>query len=90
MVFHGSNKNPNENKLVPGMGCCCGRPDSVLVKFVEVLWNFELEKPSSGSLEDKNVESNADDGGLTCEISEVSLTIIGNVPYFDLRFCSSG
>lgn len=43
-----------------------------------------------GSLDDKIVESNADDGGLACEISEGSLQTVRAVCYFELRFCGSG
>jgi hypothetical protein len=42
------------------------------------------------SLEDKNVESSAEDGGLACEISEERLKTIRAICYLGLRFCGSG
>ena len=54
---------------------------------MEGLWNFPQENPLlvwgfaellCGSLGDKNVEGNAEDGGLACEVSEQSLkTLLG-------------
>jgi len=50
---------------------------------VEGLWNFGLEKPLSGmpcgSLEDKNIESCAEDGGLAWDVSEGSLKTISGI-----------
>ena len=48
---------------------------------MEVFWNVGVEKPLSiqilvsfyGSLEYETVESNADDKGLACEVSEGSV-----------------
>jgi hypothetical protein len=38
------------------------------------------------SLEDKNVESRAEDGGLACEVSKESLDSIKAICHFELRF----
>ena len=41
-----------------------------------------------GSLEDKSVEGNVEDGSLACDVSEGRLeTLIRTICYFELRFC---
>lgn len=64
---------------------------------MEGLWNFVEDKEtpvsvqccelSCRNLEDKNVESSTDDGGLTYEVSK---DYIGAICYLELRFCDSG
>jgi hypothetical protein len=66
---------------------------------VERLCNFGSEKPLlsvegslrglfCGSLEDKSVEGNVEDGSLACDVSEGRLeTLIRTICYFELRFC---
>lgn len=39
-----------------------------------------------GSLEDKNVESSADGGGMACDAPEGSLKTISAICYLELRF----
>lgn len=42
------------------------------------------------SLEDKNVASIAEDGGLACEVSVGNLKTLWGCLLFELRFCQSG
>lgn len=78
------------------MGFCCDRPDHVLLRIIEQLWNLGLEKLLSvqklisccGSLE-INIESNVDNGGLACEVLEGNLSdsskTVMSICYFKLR-----
>ena len=60
--------------------------------FVQELWNFGIENPLDvesvvfcRSLEDENVEISAEDGGLTCDVSEATLKTVRALCYFELR-----
>lgn len=74
------------------LGYRCDRPDHVAFgRIVDRLWNYGLGKQLRvlfcRSLQYENVESSADDGGLTCEISEGSKDSTQPV---GLRICGSG
>ena len=87
MRFHDSNGHPMKEIGTRIMGYCCDRPEHIVFGRIVVrsleLWAtkalecLELSGLFFRGSEDENVKSNADNGGLACEILEEVQTLPG-------------